>query len=94
MIRRRVTGSALAAALTLVAGAVGATAYHAVSAAFGLIMAGVVLVEGLLIGAVGGYLTRQAHARAARADRAQKAARPPLPYEWSVPDYPPSDLST
>jgi hypothetical protein len=92
MTSRRLRGTlvtALVTVLTLVAGAVGAAAFQAVSATFGLLIGSVVLLEGLAVIGVGMWLTRRG---AARAEQARRAQLPPLPRDWVVPDYPPPDL--
>lgn len=96
MTRRRSRGTlaaALVTALTLVAGAVAAAACHAVSVSFGLFLGLIVLAEGTAVAAAGAYLTRRGAQQSLRREHARRAALPPLPHEWHVPDYPP-DLTS
>lgn len=97
MTARRSRGTfaaVLVTALTAVAGAVAAAACHAVSVSFGLFLGLVVLMEGVGVAAAGAYLTRRGQRQSQRHEMARRAALPPLPREWDVPDFPPPDLTS
>lgn len=89
-----VSVSAFAAVVTLVAGAVAAATYQAVSAVFALAMAGAVLVEGVVVAMIGERISRRAARVSAVRERRRRDTLPPLPGEWTVPDYPPPDLNS